>query len=138
MLEWCSASQSPIEGESDGEPESLPPAAERVWQFLCGRTETLRVRVDLSLIDGAFDRKVLRQLFRSRPGQTMSYGELARAVGSPGAARAVGGVMRRNPLPIVIPCHRVVPSSGGLGNYTGGVSKKAWLLEREGGVVPAG
>jgi methylated-DNA-[protein]-cysteine S-methyltransferase len=90
------------------------------------------VSVDTELVGGAFDRLVLARLTKVRPGRTVSYGELAALVGSPGAARAVGGAMRRNPLPILVPCHRVLPQSGKLGNYTGGVKKKAWLLAREG------
>lgn len=64
-------------------------------------------------------------------GETRTYGELAEAVARPGAARAVGTAMRRNPLPLIVPCHRVVPSSGGLGQYNGGVQIKRWLLDHE-------
>lgn len=92
----------------------------------------LRVKVDLSLVDGQFDRLVLTSLFRTKRGTTLSYGQLAQRVGSPGACRAVGGAMRRNPLPIAVPCHRVLPASGMLGHYTGGAEKKAWLLAHEG------
>jgi methylated-DNA-[protein]-cysteine S-methyltransferase len=88
--------------------------------------------VDLTLVTSEFERSVLRQLYRTRSGQTLTYGALARAVGRPGAARAVGGAMARNPLPIVVPCHRVVPAAGGLGSYTGGVERKRWLLALEG------
>lgn len=100
--------------------------------YLGGRVARLDVSCDLSLVPSAFDRSVLLRLCKVRAGQTVSYGELATSVGSPGAARAVGGAMRRNPIPIVVPCHRVLPQTGRLGNYTGGVSKKSWLLAREG------
>lgn len=64
-------------------------------------------------------------------GETRSYGALAEAVGRPAAARAVGTAMRRNPLPLIVPCHRVVPATGGLGEYNGGVAVKRWLLDHE-------
>lgn len=110
----------------------LAPSARAIRAYLDGKLGDLRVPVDMSLIPGDFDREVLGRLSKVRAGQTVRYGELAAMVGRPGAARAVGGAMRRNPIPIVLPCHRVLPQSGGLGNYTGGVNKKSWLLAREG------
>ena len=65
-------------------------------------------------------------------GETVSYGETAKRVGSPGASRAVGGALGRNPLPIVIPCHRVISSDGGIGGFTGGAAVKKTLLRLEG------
>ena len=111
---------------------SMGSAARALKEFLATSSGPLKVKVDLSLVERSFDREVLRSLFRTRPGSTLTYGELATRVGRPKAARAVGGAMRRNPIPIAIPCHRVLPSAGGLGNYTGGAEKKAWLLAREG------
>lgn len=64
-------------------------------------------------------------------GQTRTYGEIARAIGHPRAARAVGSALGANPCCIVIPCHRVVPASGGSGRYVYGTERKKWLLERE-------
>lgn len=64
-------------------------------------------------------------------GETATYGDLAHTIGSPRAMRAVGSALGRNAVGIVIPCHRVVPASGGIGNYGGGVSRKAWFLEHE-------
>lgn len=110
----------------------LGPAGRLLRDYLESRREDLHLKVDLSLVKSEFDRLVLRTLFRTRMGQTLSYGELAQRIGRPNAARAVGGAMRRNPIPILVPCHRVVTSTGALGHYTGGVEKKAWLLEREG------
>ncbi len=69
---------------------------------------------------------------RIGPGQTVSYGELAKLCGNPKAARAVGQAMRSNPFTIVVPCHRVINASGGMGNYSSGVDKKQWLLKHEG------
>ncbi len=65
-------------------------------------------------------------------GETVSYGETAKRVGLPGASRAVGGALGRNPLPIVIPCHRVISSDGGIGGFTGGAAVKKALLRLEG------
>jgi methylated-DNA-[protein]-cysteine S-methyltransferase len=69
---------------------------------------------------------------RIGPGQTISYGELAKLCGSPKAARAVGQAMKTNPFTIFVPCHRVINASGEMGNYSGGVDKKQWLLKHEG------
>ena len=80
----------------------------------------------------AFDRVVWIGLRRVPSGRTITYGELARRTGYPGAARAVGGAMARNPIPIVIPCHRVVGAGGTITGYGLGLWRKRWLLEHEG------
>lgn len=87
----------------------------------------------------AFTRQVLTELHRVRFGETVSYGELAVRVGRPNAARAIGGAMGRNPLPLIIPCHRVLAGGGGIGGFSapGGLDIKRRLLEWEGAVVPA-
>ncbi|CAD7686614.1 unnamed protein product [Nyctereutes procyonoides] len=78
---------------------------------------------------GSFTARVLQKLLELvKFGDTVSYQQLAALAGSPKAARAVGGAMRSNPVPILIPCHRVVCSSGAMGNYTGGLATKEWLL----------
>ncbi len=79
-----------------------------------------------------FDRTVWKALARVPPGSTVTYAELARRSGHPGAARAVGGAMRRNPIPIIVPCHRVVGSGGSLTGFGLGLWRKRWLLDREG------
>lgn len=88
---------------------------------------------------GPFEREVLAVLRRIPAGEVRTYGEVARAVGQPGAARAVGTACARNPVPLLIPCHRVVRSDGGLGGYslTGGVGLKRRLLDAE-GALPHG
>jgi methylated-DNA-[protein]-cysteine S-methyltransferase len=78
-----------------------------------------------------FQRKVYAALKKVPAGKTVTYGELAKRAGYPGAARAVGSALRKNRLPIVIPCHRVIPSTGGLGEYAAGKKWKRWLLECE-------
>jgi O-6-methylguanine DNA methyltransferase len=79
-----------------------------------------------------FRRSVWDLLRKIRPGQTMSYGEVAARLGRPGAARAVGAACGANPIPLIIPCHRVVGSAGRLGGFSGGARWKEMLLAREG------
>lgn len=95
--------------------------------------KAFRGPVDLSLV-GPFQRKVLESLRRIPKGQVRTYREIAREIGQPGATRAVGTACARNPIPLIIPCHRVVRSDGGLGGYSlkGGISLKQRLLESEG------
>ena len=85
----------------------------------------------LDLRGTAFQRRVWEELRRIPAGQTRTYAQVAAAIGHPKAARAVGRACATNPAPVVVPCHRVVPASGGLGNYSMGVERKRALLERE-------
>jgi AraC family transcriptional regulator, regulatory protein of adaptative response / methylated-DNA-[protein]-cysteine methyltransferase len=78
-----------------------------------------------------FEKKVWQALLRIPPGETTSYGAIASALGSPGAARAVGAANGANPIAIVVPCHRVIGSSGSLVGYGGGLNRKTWLLDHE-------
>lgn len=82
----------------------------------------------------AFEANVWRALREIPAGHTASYGELARKLGKPGASRAVGLANSRNPVAIVIPCHRVIRSDGALCGYAGGVERKRWLLTHEGAI----
>lgn len=95
--------------------------------------KAFRGPVDLSLV-GSFQRKVLERLRRIPKGQVRTFREIAREIGQPGATRAVGTACARNPIPLLIPCHRVVRSDGGLGGYSlrGGVALKQRLLTGEG------
>ena len=70
-----------------------------------------------------------------KPGTTLSYGEIAERVGEPGAARAVGQALGRNPIPIIVPCHRVIGSDGSLTGFGGGLERKRWLLLHEGALA---
>ena len=85
----------------------------------------------LPLRGTAFQRSVWRALLRIPFGETMTYGQVAERIGHPRAARAVGNAVKKNPLPILIPCHRVVPAAGGVGQFAGGSAKKRWLLRYE-------
>ena len=79
-----------------------------------------------------FQRRVWRELRRVRAGTTLTYGELARRIGRPEAVRAVGLANSANPVSVVVPCHRIVGSDGGLTGYAGGLARKRWLLAHEG------
>jgi methylated-DNA-[protein]-cysteine S-methyltransferase len=81
---------------------------------------------------GDFYSKVWKELVKVPFGKTISYGELAARAGSPRAARAVGSAMANNPIPILVPCHRVITSDGKLGGFGGGLDMKRWLLRHEG------
>ncbi len=96
-----------------------------------GREDLSRIPVDLHV--SPFERKVLEEVRRIPPGETRSYGEIAQRIGRPGASRAVGNAVAHNPTPLVIPCHRVLPQRGGIGNYsaTGGTRTKRRLLTLE-------
>ena len=86
----------------------------------------------LDVLGTAFQRRVWEELRRIPVGEVRTYGEVAAAVGSPGASRAVGSACGANPVPVVVPCHRVVPAAGGVGNYGLGPHRKRRLLEAEG------
>lgn len=103
-------------------------AESQIKAYLGGRLKKFTVPLDIS--GSQFQRRVLRQVARIPYGKTKTYGEIARSLGRVGAARAVGAANARNPLPLVIPCHRVV-AAGGLGGYGGGVAMKRRLLEME-------
>jgi len=109
--------------------------ARELDDWFAGRRHAFGVRADLDAV-GGFRRLVLETLAREVGwGETVTYGELAELAGRPGAARAVGGAMRANPVPFVIPCHRVVAAGGRIGGYGGGrdaVGLKRSLLAREG------
>ena len=112
----------------------LAPVREALGSYLEGgpAAPLVDLPVDLSLAGSPFRRTVLETLRREvGPGATTSYGVLAERSGRPRAARAVGTTMARNPVPIVVPCHRVLPSTGGLGAYGGGAARKRALLALE-------
>jgi methylated-DNA-[protein]-cysteine S-methyltransferase len=79
----------------------------------------------------AFQLRVWQALQQIPYGETRTYAQLAKMIGMPRAVRAVGGALHRNPLPIFIPCHRVVPAHGGVGGFAWGAEVKLWLMERE-------
>ncbi|MFC8127571.1 methylated-DNA--[protein]-cysteine S-methyltransferase [Streptomyces sp. NPDC057302] len=114
-----------------------PLLAEPIRQFaayFAGERHAFELPLDWSLISG-FNRQVLRELTAVPYGAVVGYGDLARRVGQPGASQAVGMAMGANPLPVVVPCHRVVERDGGIGGFGGGVETKRQLLALE-GVLP--
>jgi methylated-DNA-[protein]-cysteine S-methyltransferase len=120
------------EGSINGRVSSLlQEAARQMGEYFDGRRRKFELPLDLSEVR-VFQRDVLTTLLEVPYGEVVTYGELATLSGHPGAARAVGGAMRGNPLPIIIPCHRVLPSAGGLGGFGGRPDLKRRLLELEG------
>jgi methylated-DNA-[protein]-cysteine S-methyltransferase len=105
-------------------------------EYFAGRRQEFELEVDLGPAR-EFGRAVLEQLARVPYGELTTYGTLAERAGSPRAARAVGTIMNRNPVPIVLPCHRVVGSTGSLVGYAGGLDRKRTLLELEGALLGA-
>ena len=112
-------------------PRSVDGARRELDQYFAGRRRTFDLSLDLRALP-PFTLSVLDQLARVPYGETTTYGALARRVGHPRAARAVGTVMNRNRIPIVLPCHRVVGATGSLTGYAGGLDVKEKLLELEG------
>ncbi|MFE3681660.1 MULTISPECIES: methylated-DNA--[protein]-cysteine S-methyltransferase [Streptomyces] len=118
-----------------GRPGPLEEPIRQVEAYFDGTLRAFTLPLDWSLSSG-FNRQVLRELATGVPyGTVVGYGDLADRVGQPGAAQAVGAAMGSNPLPVVVPCHRVVESHGGLGGFGGGLETKRQLLALE-GVLP--
>ena len=111
-------------------PARLDTTASELEQYFSGRRRSFDVPLDWRLAAG-FRRTVLHHLPEISYGQTATYASVARLAGSPRAFRAVGTACATNPLPVIVPCHRVVPASGGLGRYVGGVDAKRTLLTLE-------
>ena len=125
----------------------VPPDSRRVDDGLLGEAarqlrgyaEGLRTTFDLPLrprFGGAFERRVWAYVAQIPYGTTTTYGEIAAALDAPGSARAVGAANGRNPLPLVVPCHRVIGAGGALTGYAGGLPSKRRLLEHEGALLP--
>ena len=107
----------------------LDATAEQLVEYFAGRRRTFDV--PLAPRGTGFQAIVWRALTAIPFGETRSYGELARAIGRPAASRAVGAANGRNPISIIVPCHRVIASSGQLTGYAGGLAAKKWLLDHE-------
>jgi methylated-DNA-[protein]-cysteine S-methyltransferase len=103
-------------------------------EYFAGDRRRFDVPVDVALL-ADFNRRVLGELARVPYGEVVTYGELAARAARPRAARAVGTVMNRNPLPIVLPCHRVIGANGKLVGYAGGLERKEQLLRLEGALL---
>jgi AraC family transcriptional regulator of adaptative response/methylated-DNA-[protein]-cysteine methyltransferase len=110
---------------------ALAPVVAEVLRRIAGEEPAVDLPIDVR--GTAFQLRVWRELQRIPRGETRTYGALAEAVGAPGGARAVGQACGSNPVAVVVPCHRVVPASGGLGGYAWGVERKRTLLDHEQG-----
>jgi methylated-DNA-[protein]-cysteine S-methyltransferase len=112
-------------------PGRLADVSRELDEYFDGRRRNFGVPVDWALTAG-FGRRVLKATARIPFGEVSSYQRVAAAAGSPAGSRAAGNALGANPIPIVVPCHRVLRTGGALGGYTGGLEKKEWLLKLEG------
>ena len=115
-------------------PSAIDRAKLELDEYFSGRRREFELDTDLSPV-APFQRLALHELARVPFGRVITYGALAEKMGRPRAARAVGGAMNRNPIPIVLPCHRVVGSNGSLVGYGGGLERKEALLRLEGALL---
>lgn len=109
------------------QPAALDPVARELEQYFAGRRTAFDLRLDWSLAT-PFARRVLGTARRIPYGGVATYAQVAASAGSPGGSRAAGNALGSNPMPIVVPCHRVVRTGGALGGYTGGLERKELLL----------
>ncbi len=116
-------------------PAPLDPVRRELDEYFSGRRREFELDLDWTLV-GPFGRRVLRVTSEIPYGGVQSYGEVAADAGSPRGSRAAGNALGSNPIPIVIPCHRVLRTGGALGGYGGGLERKRWLLELEGAIAP--
>ncbi len=116
-------------------PRRLDEPRRELDQYFAGRRQRFEVVVDWQLVHG-FARRVLQATARIPFGSVSSYKLIATDAGSPRAFRAAGNALGTNPLPIIVPCHRVLHADGGLGGYTGGLERKRVLLSVEGVLAP--
>jgi methylated-DNA-[protein]-cysteine S-methyltransferase len=131
VLEELAARISPRVLES---PKQLDQERRELDAYFEGKRDQFDVRVDWSLTSEGFRSRALHAVARIPYGKTRTYGEIARAAGNERAFRAAGTACGHNPVPLFVPCHRVVQSGGGIGNYGGGPEMKQALLELEGAV----
>lgn len=123
----------PGEFNAPVDPGFAPIAAARQWlgAYWAGRS-TEGIHVELDLHGTPFQRAVWQALVAIGPGRTSTYGEVARAAGSPAGVRAAGAAIGRNPVGVIVPCHRVIGANGSLTGYAGGLPRKERLLQHEG------
>ncbi len=108
-------------------------AVKQISEYFAGSRQEFDLPITM---DGTEFQQQVWQELRSIPfGQTVSYGDVARSIGKPSAVRAVGAANGDNPVSIIVPCHRVIGSNGGLTGYGGGLERKQWLLKHEGGLL---
>ena len=116
--------------------QAVRPFAQQLAEYFVGSRRVFDLPLDLSGVR-PFGQAVLRAALEIRFGSVASYREIAAQLGTPSAARAVGGALARNPIPIIVPCHRVLRSDGSLAGYVGGSAVKRFLLRHEGVLLVA-
>jgi methylated-DNA-[protein]-cysteine S-methyltransferase len=129
FVEELSSSLSPRILEA---PTRLDGVRRELDEYFEGRRREFDLAIDLSLIRTPFARRLLQATARIPFGETRSYRDMATAAGNPLAVRAAGNALGHNPIPIVVPCHRVLRTGGAIGGYTGGLDRKVKLLATEG------
>ncbi|HEY2770953.1 MAG TPA: methylated-DNA--[protein]-cysteine S-methyltransferase [Solirubrobacteraceae bacterium] len=111
---------------------SFAAARQQLEEYFAGSRETFEL--ELSLRGNPFEQRVWAELLKIPYGETASYGQIAAAIGAPSAPRAVGLANGRNPVAVIVPCHRVIGANGSLTGYGGGLERKRYLLDLEAGV----
>jgi methylated-DNA-[protein]-cysteine S-methyltransferase len=124
----------PIDPSWKRDDQALADVRAQMEQYFAGRRTTFEL--PLKMIGNEFERKVWAALTEIPYGETVSYGEIARQIGHPTASRAVGLANGRNPIAVIVPCHRVIGADGSLTGYGGGLERKRLLLDLEAGVMP--
>jgi methylated-DNA-[protein]-cysteine S-methyltransferase len=132
VLDWVAAKLSPRMLEA---PAKLDGVRRELDEYFEGRRRAFDLPIDWALT-GDFTRRVLKATAAIPFGQVSTYGAVAAEAGNPKASRAAGRALGANPIPIVVPCHRVIGTNGRLTGYTGGLDRKIALLELEGIVLP--
>jgi len=117
------------QGQWQRDAERVSNARQQLQEYFSGQRQ--HFELDLLPIGTEFQRQVWSELARIPYAKTISYGELARRIGNAKAMRAVGLANGRNPIPIIVPCHRVIGANGSLTGFGGGIERKRWLLEHE-------
>ncbi|UKS26489.1 methylated-DNA--[protein]-cysteine S-methyltransferase [Paenibacillus sp. HWE-109] len=126
---WASRYYGKVQHEWQEDASQLAPVAEQLTQYFGRKLERFEGDIDLQGTD--FQKRVWTALLDIPYGKTASYKDIAQAIGSPKAVRAVGGANNKNPIPVIIPCHRVIGASGELVGYGGGLDIKVCLLDLE-------
>lgn len=126
----CELGFAPSCGTANGQARGAAALARELEEYFAGTRRTFAV--PLAPKGTPFQQAVWHALLDIPYGDTVSYGELAARIGRPGAVRAVGAANGANPIPVIIPCHRVIGSDGKLTGYGGGIERKQWLLAHEG------
>lgn len=130
-LESALAREFPFADAQPGD-ERVSGMSEAIADYVDGRT--IGVDVPLDVRGSCFQRRVWKELAAIPRGETRSYSDVARAIGMPRGARAVARACASNPVPVLVPCHRVIEKGGGIGDYSGGAHRKLCLLQNEGAI----